>query len=573
MDKKEIQTLRRPFVRAMFRKNKTNLAMTLIASLCNAVSMLILSWMTKEVVDLISGNSGHSFKVLLIVACCAIVTTLLSGTIDHCFLSVFRAKAMRQYREYAFCQLLKKGIGAFSREDSSLYISAFSNDANIIERDLISNLQRIVELGLTFVGALFLMLWYSPVLTFISIGFSVLPITVSLILADKTAKAEKTVSDRKEHYTAMLKDVLTGFAVIKGFNAEQNIVNMHREQSEDVADASKSREKAVALVNYSSGLAGGILQEGVFLVAAILALSGQYITGGIAIIFLQLLNYVLTPIRAFPRYFAGAKAAFGLMDKLVIALNRSVPDEGEHIVPQLCDGITVKNLSFSYQEDKNVLNDINLELKAGECYALVGSSGSGKSTILNLLMASSRDYRGEILYDGKELKTVFPGSLYALVSIIQQSVFIFNSSIRNNITMFSDFPSEEVERAVRLSGLSKLINEKGEDYLCGENGSGLSGGERQRISIARALLRKTPVLFVDEATASLDAKTAFEVLDAILKLDGYTRVIVTHNLDEKILRRCNGLFALKNGKICEQGTFDVLMEKKGYFYSLFTVSQ
>ena len=155
------------------------------------------------------------------------------------------------------------------------------------------------------------------------------------------------------------------------------------------------------------------------------------------------------------------------------------------------------------------------------------------------------------------------------MSIIQQNVFVFNSTIRDNITMFSDFPEEEIDRAVRLSGLKKLIDEKGADYLCGENGSGLSGGERQRISIARALLRKTPVLFVDEATASLDAET----LDAILKLDGYTRVIVTHDLDENILRRCTGLFALKNGTVTEQGTFDDLMEKKGYFYSLFTVSQ
>ena len=139
--------------------------------------------------------------------------------------------------------------------------------------------------------------------------------------------------------------------------------------------------------------------------------------------------------------------------------------------------------------------------------------------------------------------------------------------------MFSQFPEEEVDRAVCLSGLKKLIDEKGADYLCGENGAGLSGGERQRISIARALLRKTPVLFVDEATASLDAETSFEVLDAILKLDGFTRVIVTHDLDENILRRCTGLFALKNGKVSEQGSFDALMAQKGYFYSLFTVSQ
>ena len=171
------------------------------------------------------------------------------------------------------------------------------------------------------------------------------------------------------------------------------------------------------------------------------------------------------------------------------------------------------------------------------------------------------------------MKTVSPSSLYDLVSIIQQNVFVFNSTIRDNITMFSQFPAEDVDRAVRMSGLQKLIEEKGEDYLCGENGSGLSGGERQRISIARALLRNTPVLLIDEATASLDNETSFEVLDAILNLDGYTRIIVTHDLDENILRRCTGIFALKKGELSEQGTFQELMEKKGYFYSLFTVSQ
>ena len=327
-------------------------------------------------------------------------------------------------------------------------------------------------------------------------------------------------------------------------------------------------------VGYASGLAGGVLQFGVFFVAAALALSGRGgITAGTAIVFVQLLNYVLAPIQSFPTFFAGLKSSFALMDKLAQALHKNIPDEGETIEPRLTEGISIRDLSFAYEAGKTVLHDVDMDMKAGGCYALVGASGSGKSTILNLLIASSEQYGGRILYDGRELKTVSSSSLYDLVSIIQQNVFVFNSTIRNNITMFSDFPETEIDRAVRLSGLKKLMDEKGADYLCGENGAGLSGGERQRISIARALLRKTPVLFVDEATAALDAETSFEVLDAILKLDGYTRVIVTHDLDENILKRCTGLFALKNGMVSEQGTFDELMARKGYFYSLFTVSQ
>ncbi|MBO4358624.1 MAG: ABC transporter ATP-binding protein [Erysipelotrichaceae bacterium] len=573
MNKEEIRALRRPFIKEMFRKNGFTLVMTVIASMLAAVSTLVMSWLLKEISDLISGDGMFSIRQLLMITALAFALYLLAWLFDYFFLSKFRSNTMKQYRSYVFDRLMEKGIQAFSGENSSLYISALSNDVNTIEQDFISKLQGMIQVGVEFIGALGLMLYYSPLLTLVAIGFSLLPIVVSIILGDKAAKAEKDLSDRKEGYTGMLKDTLTGFSVIKSFKAEKNIIKIHDTSNTAVADAAKKRAGVNIDVYYASNMSGGVLQMGVFFVAAVLSLSGKGITPGTAIVFVQLLNFVLGPIQTFPTFFAGMMSSFGLIDKLADALNQNVPDEGQQIEPHLSEGITVKDLAFAYDENKPVLTDIDMDMKAGGCYALVGGSGSGKSTILNLLMASSKDYQGNILYDGKELRSISANSLYDLVSIIQQNVFVFNSTIRDNITMFSQFPEEEVDRAVRMSGLEKLIEEKGEDYLCGENGSGLSGGERQRISIARALLRKTPVLFVDEATASLDAETSFGVLDAILNLDGFTRVIVTHDLDENILRRCTGLFTLKNGKVAEKGTFDELMDRKDYFYSLFTVSQ
>ena len=187
-------------------------------------------------------------------------------------------------------------------------------------------------------------------------------------------------------------------------------------------------------------------------------------------------------------------------------------------------------------------------------------------------MGACDGYEGSVTVDGRELRGVDPGSLYDLESLIGQSVFLFDDTVRKNITMFRDFPDEAVDGAVERAGLAALLAQRGEDYRCGENGSGLSGGERQRVSIARALLRGTPVLLLDEATAALDNQTACAVIEAILDLEGLTRLVVTHRLDPALLERYDEIFVLKNGAIAERGSFRDLMERKGYFYSLYTVA-
>ena len=345
------------------------------------------------------------------------------------------------------------------------------------------------------------------------------------------------------------------------------------ERIKEVTVAKTIRRKTAIVVQCMGLVAGVIAQFGVFIAGAALAMHGHAISAGTLIAFVNLMNYVVNPIGSVPQYMAQCKASCALIDKLADALEDNVREEGLECKKNMVNGIAVKNLSFGYDEEKPVLHNVNFTFDAGKSYAIVGSSGSGKSTLLNLLMASHNGYSGSICYDTTELRQISSDSLYEMVSVVQQNVFIFNASIRDNITMFSDFPREEVDRAIELSGLSKLIAERGENYLCGENGSGLSGGEKQRISIARSLLKKSQVLLVDEATAALDAQTAFQVSNAILDLNDLTRIVVTHSLDENLLKRYDCVLTLKNGSITEAGIFDELMDKKGYFYSLFTVSQ
>lgn len=192
---------------------------------------------------------------------------------------------------------------------------------------------------------------------------------------------------------------------------------------------------------------------------------------------------------------------------------------------------------------------------------------------MNLLMGSFENYEGSITFDGDELRDISSDSLYDMLSVVQQNVFIFDNSIIDNITLFKEFNEQKIANAVERAGLTNLLSERGKDYRCGENGVGLSGGERQRISIARSLLRNTPVLLMDEATAALDSVTAHSITNSILDIEELTRIIVTHKLEEILLKKYDEIIVIRNGTVFERGSFSELMNKKEYFYSLYMVSQ
>ena len=485
----------------------------------------------------------------------------------------FVSRGISQYKEYVYEELTKKNISAFSKENSSTYISALTNDIQVIEKGYLWNTFTILESLLPFIGAMFLMIWYSPLLTLIAIGLSLLPLIAAILTGNKVANEEKKVSDRNAVYTSTLRDSLGGFSVIKSFKAEAQMIRIFKENIKELANAKCRRNKMNILVQMFGLIAGVIAQLGVFIFGAYLAISGKGVTAGTTIVFVQLMNYVLNPIGTIPTCLAERKAAKVLIVKIASYLNTNVIEEKERKHVELKNNITLNNLSFGYEPEKQVLRNISYQFDLGKKYAIVGASGSGKSTLLNLLMSSYQNYDGTIKYDNTELKDISSDNLYEIESIIEQNVFVFNATIKDNITMFSDFSEEEINEAIRLSGLSRLIEEKGSNYLCGENGSGLSGGEKQRISIARSLLKQSQVLLVDEATASLDPETAYQVSSAILDLQDVTSIVVTHSLDEALLKKYDSIITLKNGTIVESGTFDELIEEKGYFYSLFTVSQ
>lgn len=557
-----------------YHKNIPALCLAVFSSLIGGSLNLIVSWLMMQLIDAASGVPGTlPIGTLAKLSGGFVVLCIAVFLLEYISMPRYIERAMLQYKNFAFRKLTEKGISSFRDESTATYLSALTNDSTSIETDYLGQQMALISKVFTFAGALVMMLWYSPLLTAIAAGVTILPLIASLLTGSRIEAAERRVSDRNRSFTAALSDCLAGFSVVKSFKAEKEIFKLFAENNRALEGEKFSKRRIKTIVGMIGSVTGIIAQLGVFLVGSYFALSGYGLTPGVVIIFVNLMNFMISPIAELPGLLASRKAARGLIDKLATALESNPVSEGTSELTHLASGIRLENVSFGYDDSKEVLHGISAFFDAGKAYAVVGASGSGKSTMLNLLTAAAGDYRGNILIDDTELGSIASESLYELISVIQQNVFIFNASIRDNVTMFRSFPEQEIEYAISHAHLNALITERGDGYLCGENGKGLSGGEKQRISIARSLLKKSSVLLADEATASLDAQTAHQVASDILDLDGITRIVVTHGLEESLLRRYDGIVVLKDGRIEESGSFDELMERKGYFHALFTVSQ
>ncbi len=561
--------------KSFWEGNKKLFLVAFLAGLAINSINLYLSYVLQVVTDIAAGEEKSKSLLQVLIQCvCVFAVMEVIVVIFAKTQNAFKARAMKQYRDAVYERLAKKGIGAFRKENTSTYVSGMTNDAGIIEENYLSSLFTIGGQIFLFIGSLILMLWYSPLLTLIAIGFSLLPVIASVATGKRLVKLEKEVSERNEKFLAMISEILTGFSVVKSFNAEERIGKLLAGANAKLEDAKNHRNVNKDYTSAIGAFSGAATQLGVFITGAFLCLKGMGITPGMLFVFTNLMNFIIGPIAQLPALLAKKKAAIALIEKMETALAEEDSNANEKKTDCAFDhSVQLKDVEFSYDGAKKVLDHVSYTFDKGKSYAIVGASGCGKSTLLQLLLAGMNGYQGSITYDGSDVKNIRPESLYNTVSTIQQNVFVFNASIRDNVTMFNEFPKEEVDRVIEMAGLRELIAEKGEDYLCGENGSGLSGGEKQRISIARALLRNAKMLLIDEATAALDAETSNRVLGAILALKNMTRIVVTHDLDAGTLRQYDSILTLKGGKIIEDGSFDALMQKKGYFYSLYTVAQ
>lgn len=479
---------------------------------------------------------------------------------------------MSRYKNKVFESILDRDYREFSKEKSGKFISILTENMKKIEQDYLHqyfNISKNISLMIFSLVAMFIGNWFLTLLVIIA---SIIPMMISGFIGQKSASLQNSSMIADQKYLAKVKDILAGFLVIKSFNVKDAIRQDYKNESEKLDEIYFIKGKFDVLSNVISQLSGMI----VFLVAfggGMYLVFGGHTTIGSVTAIVQLVNFVVMPLNeigmGMSKFREGQATLNSFEVKDVIELQTGKTKE------YFDDVISFSNVDFSYPNaEEKIFNHLSLQIKKGEKIAIVGMSGSGKSTLLNLLLRFYDVTSGYISIDNQDLQAISAESLYNLMTIVQQDVYIFDDTLKANITLSQSFTEDDIKKAVQQSGLESYIleNELGLQTSCGENGSNLSGGERQRLSIARALIRKTPILLLDEATSSLDNKVTTEIENSILEIQDLTVLVVTHKLNKSMLKKYNRILFMKNGVIVEDGSFDNLMDRKGEFYKLVELS-
>lgn len=561
-------------LRRQFRAgNEANYLLSLAGKALMVVMTISSSLIFTFVVEALEYQSVQKFLYGVGMVAVCVLANMACGLFRRRYQNAYLRRALTQFKNYVFAKILAQPVSRYASGDTAKFISAFSNDLNAIEQNyLIGELNLFAEILSYLATALVLLVLNLP-LGLVLIVSSLLAILVSYRFGGRVVRNETESMAKASDFVAQTQDLLNGFPVIKSFRAEQQIMTVFSRKNVELESTKQQRRASNDTVSIVGNISA-ILVTTVFLSVGFLMAFNGLISVGRIIGFYELSGNMLSPIRSLGVLAANRRAAGALIERIGQEITDApAPAARLQNVPTPPRTITLRDLSFGYGQETPVLRGISHTFEAGKRYALVGGSGSGKSTLLKLLMGFLPGYSGQVLYDGAELRRLDLDQLTEHLSVIQQEVFCFNSTLENNITLFRPFPPAELERAIRQAGLAGLCQTKGRDFLCGEGGCNLSGGERQRVSIARCLIRNAPIILADEAEAALDNKTAAAVLQTILGLDSALRIVVTHRLDTAILRQYDEILVLHHGAIEESGTFEQLLEKKGYFYSLYQVSQ
>ncbi len=558
------------------RRNLVFLGLILI--IFNRIAGLILPWKSKTLLDEVipSKDMGQLYELLIIVGVAILIQATTSFLLTR-ILSVQAQYLISELRAQVQKKVLSLPISFFDNTKSGSLVSRIMSDVEGVRNLIGTGLVQMVGGTFTAIVSLGLLIYINPWMTL----FVLVPVSLFGIVALKAFKYIRPIFRVRGEINAEVKgrltETLAGVRVIKGFGAEEQENKIFEKGVDRLFQNVKKSLTATALMTSSSTfLLAGIASTG------IMGIGGYYMmleidpmTTGDFLFFTMVLAFMIAPIVQMSNIGSQLTEALAGLDRTEELMNMTPEEEIEDRTIELVDihgDIIFDNVTFSYEEGKDVLHNISFKATSGSVTALVGSSGSGKSTIAGLSATFLNPKSGLITIDGHDISKVKLSSYRQYLGVVLQDEFLFEGSIRQNILFpRPDATEEQLLQAVKAAYVNEFTDrfDEGLDTLIGERGVKLSGGQRQRIAIARAILADPKIIILDEATSNLDTESEALIQKSLSELmKGRTTFVIAHRLST--IKKADQILVIESGKIAERGTHDELIASEGRYFDLYT---
>ncbi|WP_297691671.1 ABC transporter ATP-binding protein [uncultured Eudoraea sp.] len=547
------------------------LALIIVSKAASFVAPMSLKYLMD---DIIPNKDLEFLKILLGIVILAILIQAVTSFLLTKILSVQAQYMISELRAQVQKKILSLPIRFFDNTKSGELVSRIMTDVEGVRNLIGTGLVQLVGGTITAVVSLILLLNISPSMTL----FALIPLAIFAVIALKAFKIIRPIFRNRgkinAEVTGRLTETLGGIRVIKGFNAEAQEHGVFEEGVLRLFENVKRSLTATAFMTSSSTFLLGLATTGIMGMGGYKIMMDE-LTVGEFLTFTFLLGLMIAPIVQMSNIGSQLTEALAGLDRTEELMNMQ-PESNEEVRTLTLNGIKgdmiFDSVSFAYEEEKEVIHDISFKVDAGTVVALVGSSGSGKSTIAGLAASFLNQQSGTITVDGQDLAKVDLNSFRKHLGVVLQDDFLFEGTIRENILFPRPNATEkQLQEAVEAAYVDEFTDrfEDGLDTLIGERGIKLSGGQRQRIAIARAVLADPRILILDEATSNLDTESEALIQKSLSHLtEGRTTFVIAHRLST--IRKADQILVIENGRIAEQGTHDSLIAKRGRYYNLFT---
>nr|WP_300002906.1 ABC transporter ATP-binding protein [Tissierella sp.] len=544
-------------MKELLLRKKSRFIFYLIACFIPVVDSVLINLAVSLIIGSVESQDLDRFFTIVAVTLGIIIFGTLMYILSRFMRITFMRDILLDVRVLAFDKILGSSYKQFSSKSRESYISNLINDINIFENEFFLKLINVIYRGGVFVVSIIIIGFLDIKFALISLVASIVLFVISKSFEKKTVRLQEEVSESNEDISIELSNTFNGLEILKLNNIEDRFL---KNSLKSITVLEKKKFSYNVYTNSQRQIME-FLGFG-FLIGSIIYISSlisQGMTFTKATFIIQLSNGCIWHITSILPLFNELKSSANIFDK--ITKREEVPiDSSREKHFNFDKEIKVRNLTFDYGE-KEIFKDVSFNIEKGKKYLLKGASGAGKSTLIKLLSMVYNDYQGDIETDGLNYNLIKETSLNDKVSFIYQDVFLFEDSIFNNIALYKDYSEEEVLNAAHRAGLDSLLRKKeaGIEEKLMENGKNLSGGERQRISIARAIIKKSQILFVDEGTSSLDEELGRLVEDTILSLDS-TVISISHRYYEGITEKYDYVLEIKNGKLEQYKSKDYFRE-------------